>query len=107
MHRSQIFFYILLAFVGGVFAGSFFDVSKNFVLIAATICAALIAIFYRRGSRLLNPRIALAAFLTLFFLAGILRFNSVDSQTHNLQKFVEAQENVIDPQNKHPIRATL
>ena len=107
MHRSQIFFYILLAFVGGVFAGSFFDVSKNFVLIAATICAALIAIFYRRGSRLLNPRIALAAFLTLFFLAGILRFNSVNSRTHILQKFAEAQENVVDPQNKHPIKVTL
>ena|SRR3989344_821116 len=107
MHKSQIFFFILLSFILGVFAGSFFSISKNTALVAAIICALLIAVFYRRDSRLLNPRLALAAFLTLFFLAGILRFNSVDSQTHNLQKFVEAQENVIDPQNKHPIRVTL
>ncbi len=51
MHRSQIFFYILLSFICGVFAGSFFSISQNAVLIAAIICALLIAVFYRRGSR--------------------------------------------------------
>ena len=107
MHRSQIFFYILLAFIGGVFAGSFFSISKNAVLIAAIICAVLIAIFYRRGSRLLNINLALAAFLTLFFLAGVLRYNTVYSKTHHLQKFAEARQNVVDPQNKHPIKVTL
>lgn len=107
MHKSQIFFYILLAFIGGVFAGSFFNISKNTVLIAAIICAALIAIFYRRGSRLLNIKFALAAFLTLFFLAGVLRYSTVASKIHNLQKFAEAQEGMIDPQNKHPIKVTL
>lgn len=80
---------------------------RNAVLIAAIICALFIAVFYRRGSRLLNPRLALAAFLALFFLAGILRFNTVDSKTHNLQKFAEAQENVVDPQNRHPIKVTI
>ena len=107
MHRSQIFFYILLSFILGIFAGSFFDISKNVVLIAAVVCALLIAVFYRRGSRLLNPRLAFVAFLTLFFLAGILRFNTVNSKTHNLQKFAEAQENVIDPQNRHPIKVAV
>mgnify|MGYP001593833419 CR=1 FL=1 len=90
MHRSQIFFYILLSFILGIFAGSFFDISKNVVLIAAIVCALLIAVFYRRGSRLLNVRLALVAFLALFFLAGILRFNTVNSKTHNLQKFADA-----------------
>lgn len=117
MHRSQVFFYILLSFILGVFAGSFFppeagqplagDILKNTVLIAAIICALLIAVFYRRGSRLLNPRLALASFLALFFLAGVLRFNTVNSKTHNLQKFAEAQEQVVDPQNRHPIKVTI
>lgn len=107
MHKSQIFFYILLSFIAGIFAGSFLNISKSTTLIVAIACAFLIAIFYRRGSRLLNIRLALAAFLTLFFLAGILRLNTVNSKTHNLQKFAEAQENVIDPQNRHPIKVTL
>ena len=117
LHRSQIFFYILLSFILGVFAASFLQPKigqsladstiRNAVLIAAAICALLIAVFYRRGSRLLNPRLALAAFLTLFFLAGILRFNTVNSRQHNLQKFAEAQEQVVDPQSKHPIKVTL
>ncbi len=107
MHKSQFFFYILLSFICGVFASSFFSISQNAVLIAATICALLIAVFYRRGSRLLNVKFALAAFLTLFFLAGVLRYNTVASATHNLQKFAEAQAQVIDPQGKHPIKVTL
>lgn len=107
MHRSRIFFYILLSFIAGVFAGSFLDVSKNIVLIAVIVCALLIAVFYRRGSRFLNIRLALVAFLALFFLAGILRFSTIDSRTHNLQKFAEAQENIIDSQNRHPIKVTI
>lgn len=107
MHKSQIFFLILLSFILGVLAGSFFDISNRATLIAAIICALLIAVFYRRGSRLLNVKFALAAFFTLFFLAGVLRFNIVNSRQHNLQKFAEAQEQVIDPQNKHPIKITV
>ncbi|MBI2063335.1 MAG: ComEC family competence protein [Candidatus Yanofskybacteria bacterium] len=107
MHRSQIFFYILLSFVLGIFAGSFFNISKITALVAAVICAALIAIFYRRDSGLLNVKLAFAAFVTLFFFAGVLRYNAVNSKTHNLQKFAEAQERVVDPQNKHPIKVTI
>lgn len=107
IHRSQIFFYILLSLILGIFAGSFFVISKNAVLVVAIVCVLLIAVFYRRDSRLLNVKLALAAFLTLFFLAGVLRFNTVNSRTHNLQKFAEAQENVIDPQNRRPIKVTI
>ncbi len=107
MHRSQIFFYILLAFILGVFAGSFLSIPKMAVLAITLVCAGLIAVFYRHNSRMLNISIALAAFLTLFFLAGILRYNAVNSRTRNLQKFAEAQENVIDPQNRHPIKVTV
>ncbi|MBI2063463.1 MAG: ComEC family competence protein [Candidatus Yanofskybacteria bacterium] len=105
--RNLLVHYILLSFIFGVFVGSFFNISKNTVLIGAMICASLIAIFYRRGSRLLNIKFALAAFLALFFLAGVLRYNTVYSKTHHLQRFAEAQQNVVDPQNKHPIKVTL
>lgn len=107
MHKSQIFFFILLAFIAGVFAGSFFNIPNLAVESTALVCAVLIAIFYRRGSRLLNVKIGLAAFLTLFFVLGVVRFNYVNSRQHNLQKFAEAQAQVIDPKHKHPIKVTL
>ncbi len=107
MHKSQIFFYTLLSFIGGVFAGSFFNPSKNTVLIAAVFCALLISIFYRRDSKLLNPRLAFISFLSLFFLAGVLHFNTTVEKTRNIQKFAEAQNQVVDPSNKHPIKVYL
>ena len=107
MHRSQIFFYILLAFIAGIFAGSFFSISKLAVEAIALVCAVLIATFYRRGSRLLNLKIGLAAFLALFFILGAVRFNYVNSRQHNLQKFAEAQEQVVDPHDRRPIKVSI
>lgn len=107
MHKSQIFFYILLAFILGVVAGSFLNISKTAVLAIALICASLIAIFYRRGSRMLNVPIAIAAFLTLFFALGVLRFNIVDSSQQTLTKIAESQKNIVDPQERHPIKVAI
>ncbi len=107
MDKSRIFFYSLLAFAGGIFAGSFLDIPKTIVLAAALICVALIAIFFRRGSRLVNFRITLASFLVIFFLLGIARYNSVHSKQQNLTKIAEASAGLIDPANKHPIKVAL
>lgn len=98
---------MLLAFLAGTAAGSFFNISKNTILWITAICVALIAVFYRRHSRLLNPYIALASFLTVVFLAGVIRFNAVASRRHTLQKIAQAGTEVNDPFNKHPIKVTL
>lgn len=107
MHRSQVFFFILLAFILGVFAGSFLNISKTVVLAIALVCASLIAIFYRRGSRMLNIPIALVAFFTLFFALGVLRFNIVNSRQQTLTKIAEGQQNVVDPEERRPIKVSI
>lgn len=105
--KSRIFFYSLLAFCGGIFAGSFFDIPKTVVLAAALVCVVLIAIFFRKGSRLVNFKITLAAFLVIFFLLGVSRYNAVHSRQQNLTKIAEAAAGLVDPQNKHPIKVAL
>ena len=107
MHRSQIFFFILLAFILGIFAGSFLNISKTVALMIAMVCAALIAIFYRRGSRMLNIPVALAAFFALFFVLGVLRFDVVNSRQQALTKIAEGQQNVVDPENRRPIKVAI
>jgi competence protein ComEC len=107
MDKSHIFFYSLLAFCGGIFGGSFFDIPKTIVLAAALVCVALIAVFFRKGSRLVNFKITLAAFLAIFFSLGISRYNAVHSKQQNLTKIAEAAAGLIDPQNKHPIKVAL
>ena len=105
--KSRIFFYSLLAFAGGIFAGSFFDIPKTAVLAAALVCVALIAMFFRKGSRLVNFKITLAAFLVIFFLLGVSRYNAVHSKQQNLTKIAEASAQIIDPAKKHPIKVAL
>ncbi len=97
MAFSKIFLFILLSFIAGVFGGSFFSIPQLFVWIGAGTCAGLIAIFFRRGSKALNPKIAFYAFLTLFFLFGVLRFNLTFSKQHILEKFALASSQLRGP----------
>jgi competence protein ComEC len=105
--KSRIFFYSLLAFAGGIFAGSFFDIPKTVVLAVALVCVLLIAVFFRKGSGLVNFKITLASFLIIFFLLGISRYNAVHSKQLTLTKIAEASAQLIDPANKHPIQVAL
>ncbi|MEX1063948.1 MAG: ComEC/Rec2 family competence protein [Candidatus Paceibacterota bacterium] len=107
MHRSLIFFYLLISFILGIFAGSFFNISQSLVLALALISVVLIALFYRRGSKLLNVKVALVAFLTLSFVLGILRFNTVSSRQNILSRLPEASRQVIDPEGKQPIKVSI
>jgi len=105
--KSRIFFYSLLAFCGGIFAGSFFDIPNTIVLTAALVCVALIAIFFRKGSRLVNFKITLTSFLVIFFLLGIARYNVIHSRQQNLPKLAEAAKGLVDPAHRHPIKVAL
>ncbi len=107
MHSSQVFLWLLLAFLTGVFAGSFFLIPQDAVWLAAGVGAILIAVFFRRGSRILNPKIAFVAFWALLFLFGVGRFNVVSARQRVLEKFARASSELtdIDPQNK--IKITL
>ena len=98
----------MLAFILGVGSGSFFDISQAAVLMAAIIAVSLVAVFYRRGSRILNFRIAFGAFLALAFLAGILRFDASESLTRVLTNFNDTNENIelLGSVNGEPQRLT-
>lgn len=84
MHKSQVFFYLLSAFILGVFVASFFNFSDWTVLILALIwiLAIILSGFTpplkdpnssRAGFK--NKFIILAGFLILAFAGGAARFN--------------------------------
>ena len=106
MHRSVIFLFLLLAFIGGVAVGSFWAIPQRTVVIAVLICALAIAIFFRRGSRLLDPRLTFGAFLVLFTLFGILRFNLSHNAKHVLEEFATASAQ-LQTRNEHKIKVDL
>lgn len=87
MTKSKIFLALMIAFILGVASGSFFDISEKLVLIIAIIAVSIVAIFYRRGSRVLNFKYTFSVFLILAFSAGILRFDISESATKVLTNF--------------------
>jgi len=107
MHRSQVFLLILLVFIGGIFLGSFFQVNQTYIWAGIGFCAILITVFFRRDSKLLNPRIAFFAFLAVIFLFGFTRINTSYSQKHILRDFALASANVIDPSGKHKVKVNI
>ena len=94
MTKSKIFLFLMLAFILGVAGGSFFDISQKAVLIVATIAVSLVAIFYQRGSKILNFPIAFAAFLVLAFSAGVMRFDASESLAKVLTVFNDTEAEI-------------
>lgn len=94
MTKSKVFLFLMIAFILGVGSGSFFDVSEELVLIAAIFAISIMAIFYRRGSKNLNFKVAFGAFLILVFLAGILRFDILESKTKILTNFNDSNADI-------------
>ena len=87
MTKSKILLFLMIAFILGVASGSFFDISEKLVLVIAIVASSMVAVFYRRGSRVLSFRAAFIAFLILAFSAGILRFDISESKTKILTNF--------------------
>jgi competence protein ComEC len=106
LHRSQIFLYILLAFIGGVFLGSFVFFPQNYIWASISLCAIIIAIFFRRGSKILNPKFAFIGLLLIIFLFGVSRINTIYSRTHILKDFAQAAANV-KSSDKHKVEVDI
>lgn len=106
-HHSEVFWFLLLAFIGGIFTGSFFSIPQTWVLGLLLACVVFIAVFFRRDSKFLKPRMALAAFLVLFFTFGLLRFNLTQASYQVLKKFAEASEQLRNINEKNRPRVTL
>ncbi len=83
MHKSQVFFYLLSAFILGVFLASFFNLSTSFILILAMagISVIVLSVFGRKY-------FILAGFLILAFIGGAARFNYFDSSHSDLKGLV-------------------
>lgn len=107
MLPSKVFLLLTLIFVFGIFIGSFFSISQAFVWLGALICVALIAIFFRRDSKILNRKIAFAAFLMLFLLFGITRFNLFHSRQDVLVKLAKAAAGFADPRLSEKIKVDV
>ncbi len=109
MHKSQVLFYLLMAFLGGVFVASFVLVSQTWILVFLIIAISLIAIsgysprtksapsgggqrnYLVRGQKTYSKKGLLAGFLFLVFTFGIIRFNSFNFANSILNQFADAQ----------------
>lgn len=89
MHKSQVLFYLIIAFLVGVFVASFLAISQAWILFFLIIAISLIAISgYHRSY---SGRGLLAGVLTLVFIFGITRFNSFNFSNSILNQFADVE----------------
>lgn len=67
MHKSQVFFLLVLSFLGGVFVRSFFEIGLVTYFLLIIFALIILAVFYK------NSKAALVAFLFLSFAFGLWR----------------------------------
>jgi competence protein ComEC len=89
MHKSQVLFYLLLAFIGGVFVASFLPVSQTWILVLLIVAISLIAI--SGYQRTYSKKGLLAGVLFLVFIFGIIRFNSFNFSNSILNQFADIE----------------
>lgn len=89
LHKSQILFFLLLVFMGGVFAASIFGVPQNLILILTALSIGIIGVssynktFSRAG--------ILTGALLFVFALGIIRFNYVSLSKSILPQFADIE----------------
>src|SRR3989338_9070128 len=86
-HKSQIFFYLLVSFLVGIFISSIFNISQYVIYVGLIVAIGLIGLFGYRKS--FNRSLMLVGFLFVFFLFGVIRFNSVDLGRDRLDFFTD------------------
>src|SRR3989344_7758661 len=84
MPKAQIFFILLVSFIGGVAAGSWLAFSQFVLYLLFIPPIILIALAWRR-----NWRVVFIAFTAIIFLLGILRTFDVRVSTTFLKKFAD------------------
>lgn len=82
MHKSQIFFYLLAAFIGGVFLASLFNFSQSLIWVVLVIATSIVVL---AGEKKL---ILLVVTMSAFLIVGIVRFNQFNFSKDSLEKFI-------------------
>lgn len=78
MSKSRVFFIILVAFIVGVFARSFFELGNNLYFFLLIFSLIFLAVFYK------NKKIIVAFSVLLFFIFGAWLTGSKIEETQNL-----------------------
>ena len=78
MGKSRVFFIILVAFIVGVFARSFFELGNNLYFFLLIFSLIFLAVFYK------NKKIIVVFFVLLFFIFGAWLTGSKIEETQNL-----------------------
>src|SRR3989344_4231252 len=87
MHKSQIFFWLLISFLSGIFVASVFNIGQTFLYVGFVVAIGLIGVFGYNKS--FNVKFFLVGFLGVAFLFGVARFNSASFGQNALDVFVD------------------
>lgn len=89
MHKSQVLFYIIIAFLVGVFVASLLPISQTWILVFLIVAIGLIAI--SGYQKTYSKKGLLTGVLFLVFIFGIVRFNSFNFSNSILNQFADVQ----------------
>lgn len=87
LHKSQIFFWLLISFLVGVFISSIFNIDPVFIYVGLIAAVGLIGIF--GYNKIFNSKLLLVGFLGIAFLFGVMRFNSANFGQDRLNVFTD------------------
>jgi len=78
MTKSRVFFIILISFISGIFACSFFEINQNLYFLLLVFLIIFLAFFYK------NKKAIIAVFVLLFFIFGAWLTGNEIKKTQNL-----------------------
>ena len=87
MYKSQIFFWLLVSFLSGIFVASVLDIGQIFIYVGFMAALGFIGVFGYNKS--FNGKFLLAGFFGIAFLFGIVRFNSANFNKNILDVFID------------------
>src|SRR3989338_4671893 len=89
MHRSQVLFYLLIAFLVGVFLASVWQFTQSSILIILACGISVVAIFGYQKT--FSQKGLLAGAMILVAVFGIIRFNSFNAASSILKQFSDKE----------------